>query len=167
MLDSTGAVLDAFNNAGVGDYVYMGISYGYVVSALVDTTNNHLYLCGPFNGYSDGTTSDPTQRFVTRLHLGDIMTGTEGGNEEQVSGLGLRIHPNPSGGQFILTVDGPPMKDARIIVHDMTGRAVHRSRMEAYMNGGGHAFSLDVPAGLYRVTVQYDGGMHSTTLVVE
>ena len=167
LLDSNGVLLDAFANASVGTYVYMNYEYTSISDVVIDSANNYLYLCGAYVGYSDGTTSDPTQRFVTRLHLGDIMTGTAGGHEEQAAGIGLRIHPNPSGGQFILTVGGPPMKDARMIVHDMTGRAVHRSRMEAYMNGGGHAFSLDVPAGLYRVTVQYDGGKHSATLVVE
>ena len=125
LLDSTGAVLDAFNNAGVGDYVHMGISYGSVASALVDTTNNHLYLCGPFNGYSDGTTSDPTQRFVTRLHLGDIMTSTPAERQEDEA-RGLRVHPNPAQSWVALSYSLPKNEPGELILRDAQGRTQQR-----------------------------------------
>jgi uncharacterized delta-60 repeat protein len=162
LLDSTGAVLDAFNNAGVGDYVYMGISYGYVVSALVDTTNNHLYLCGPFNGYSDGTTSDPTQRFVTRLHLGDIMTSSPV-ERRMDEARGLRVFPNPSNGLVRIEVDAAMNERAELILRDVTGRVVHRGQLVAHRS----TVHLDLPVGLYHIFVHDINGVLSASLAIE
>src|SRR5690606_19016699 len=80
LLDSTGQLLDAFHDQGVGVYnnPQSGLPNATITHTMYDTANAHLYICGAYVGYNDGTTNDPTQRFVSRLLVEeDSSTGVQ------------------------------------------------------------------------------------------
>ena len=128
MLDSTGAVMDAFDDCGVGIFVDQGFTNATIEYVVRDTVNNYLYVNGAYTGYDDGTTNDPLQRFVTRLHLGDITT-----SQEQVQGreAGVRLFPNPSSGPVTLALEQLP-QDAVLVVRDALGREVQHQRVSGH-----------------------------------
>ena len=124
MLDSTGTVTDAFDDCGVGSFVYQGFTYATIESVVRDTVNNYLYVNGAYTGYSDGATNDTQQRFVTRLHVGDITTGATSAIAPPV----ISLYPNPSSGNVTLELERVP-GNALLVVRDALGREVLRQRV--------------------------------------
>jgi hypothetical protein len=122
MLDSTGALSSEFHNAGVGPYTYQGFVYGGVDGAFL-TPDNMLYVYGAYHGYTDGTTNDPDQRFITRLYGPDLSTAVSDGTATALETL--RVAPNPNNGHFMLSLPaalGPAQ--ARLL--DASGRVVQQ-----------------------------------------
>ncbi|MBK9147946.1 MAG: delta-60 repeat domain-containing protein [Flavobacteriales bacterium] len=76
-LDSTGALLPVFENAGISPYVYQGFTQASVEGMAPSADGDHWYIWGAYHQYSDGTTNDTAQRFVTRLHGGDVNIGPQ------------------------------------------------------------------------------------------
>jgi uncharacterized delta-60 repeat protein len=129
IIDSTGLVLDTFNDHGVGVFLHQNIPYATVSSIALDTANNHLYLCGAYVGYADGTTNDPLQRFVSRLHLGDISTAVQ---EAAPAEEGyLHLYPNPASDQAFLHPPPGLQGPAQLLLSDALGRRVWEHHMAA------------------------------------
>jgi uncharacterized delta-60 repeat protein len=120
MLDSTGALSTEFHNAGVGPYTYQDFVYGGVDGAVL-TPDNMLYVYGAYHGYTDGTTNDPDQRFITRLYGPDLTTGVA--PEPLNTEAELRVHPNPGTGAFVLELLLDGLATAQLL--DASGRVVH------------------------------------------
>ena len=77
-----------------------------------------------YTGYSDGATNDTQQRFVTRLHVGDITTGATSAIAPPV----ISLYPNPSSGNVTLELERVP-GNALLVVRDALGREVLRQRV--------------------------------------
>jgi hypothetical protein len=155
LLDSNGVLLDAFANASVGTYVYMNYEYTSISDIVIDSTNNYLYLCGAYAGYSDGITSDPTQRFVTRLHLGDIMTGTAEVAREDTKAT-LSAHPNPASTWVAISYSLPSPAEGKLVIRDAQGRVLERFAIQGE-EGQIVWDSRRTLAGAYTVEAEVEG----------
>jgi hypothetical protein len=156
LLDSTGQLLDAFHDQGVGIYndQQSGLPHGSIESIIYDTTNAHLYICGAYAGYNDGTTNDPTQRFVSRLLVEeDSSTGVQ--ERATPKPPVLRLYPNPAMGGQTLTIafetppEFTPNGSLRLVVQDALGRQVHEENFAPHTS----LFTLPtgLPAGPYHI----------------
>ncbi|MCC6938786.1 MAG: T9SS type A sorting domain-containing protein [Flavobacteriales bacterium] len=157
MLDSTGAVLDAFDDCGIGPFTYQGLTSASVDYVVRDTANNFLYLNGAYTGYSDGITNDTMQRFVTRLHVGDITT-----NITAKPALQWSVYPNPASEVVTLAVETLP-RNVTVIVRDALGREMQRHSMVSYYT------TLDLkplPNGIYHIELFSDRERIGTQRVV-
>jgi uncharacterized delta-60 repeat protein len=172
LVDSTGQLLAGFEDAGVGMYTYQGFTYANVNAVALDSANNHLYLAGTYVGYDDGTTNDPLQRFVTRLHLGGISTAAA---VREQAAAALQLYPNPvAPGQALHLVFTPPSGytpngPLRVVVQDVTGRPVRASALPgpAGLPIGIGMTTETWPPGLYTVELHGDGHrLASTKLIV-
>jgi hypothetical protein len=123
VVDSTGALMDLFDDCGVGLFNFMGITNGSL-SGILPYGEEHWIVWGWYTGYSDGDISDPLQRFVSRLHVGDFTTGAS--NATAMPSFSL--YPNPSGGSATLQLEQVP-QDAQLVLRDALGREVLRRRV--------------------------------------
>jgi uncharacterized delta-60 repeat protein len=91
LLDADGHLLDThFTGAGCGAYDYQGATYKST-RGMVPTPDGSWYIYGAYHGYDDGTTHDPQQRMISRLHGLEVgITPLSTGD-----GPGVRVYPNP------------------------------------------------------------------------
>jgi len=66
-------------------------------TGMLTAPDGMLYIWGAYHGYDDGTTNDPTQRFVSRLYGLDV-----GVREHALAPL--QLQPNPSYGPLTVTL---------------------------------------------------------------
>ena len=140
LLDSSGSLLDTyFTGAGAGIFPYQGATSGTL--GITPAPDGSYYIWGAYNGYDDGTTNDPTQRFVSRLH------GLNVGISETQHGIAqsLQIAPNPSSGATLFSASRPmsigALANAQLHIHDGSGRVVWQATWPA----GAERYTL--PAG--------------------
>jgi uncharacterized delta-60 repeat protein len=123
MLDADGNLLaEPFGNSACGRYYYepYGFLYGSI-NGLLEAPDGYIYIWGAYKGYDDGTTNDPTQRFISRLY------GLNVGLEEQQQ-VQLEVFPNPSGGQVTIRLDHYSGGE-EVEVRDAIGRTVLQQRL--------------------------------------
>jgi hypothetical protein len=89
------------------------------------------------------------------------------GIAEQDAGNGLHIYPNPGRDLFTLDMLGVEGSTAHLEVMEMTGRVVHRERLEVANGRVQAAFMLVVPAGNYLVQVVDQYRVRTERLVVQ
>jgi uncharacterized delta-60 repeat protein len=91
LLDADGHLLDThFTGAGCGTYDYQGVLYN-ATQGMVPAPDGSWYIYGAYHGYDDGTTNDPQQRMISRLHGLEVgITPLSTGD-----GPGVRVYPNP------------------------------------------------------------------------
>jgi uncharacterized delta-60 repeat protein len=147
MLDADGYLLEEpFSEGGCGRYLNIGWLYGNI-NGILEAPDGYIYIWGAYHGYDDGTTNDPSQRFISRLY--GLSVGVQEREIQQ-----LQMHPNPT--RTAVTIALPEgMRNAEVIVHDALGRVMHQQRI-AVADG----FSFGVtgwPGGLYQVQVLSDG----------
>ncbi|MEZ4757834.1 MAG: T9SS type A sorting domain-containing protein [Flavobacteriales bacterium] len=162
VVDSTGTLMPEFSGAGVGTYVYQGQVLGGV-SGVHFTPDNMLYVYGTFHGYTDGTTNDPDQRFITRLYGPDLTTAvSDAPKPVQAS---VRVAPNPTHGHFTLFLPadlGPAQ--ARLL--DASGRVVQHYTLPS--GAEQQPLSTAAEAGTYLLLVEArDGQRWQARVVVE
>ena len=148
MLDADGNLLaEPFGNSACGRYYYepYGFLYGSI-NGLLEAPDGYIYIWGAYKGYDDGTTNDPTQRFISRLY--GINVGVA--EREQ---LLVEVFPNPSGGQVTIQLDrffGGEVVEVR----DALGRHVLHKRI----TGDSMVLDLSQQAdGLYTLAVRSNG----------
>ena len=125
LMDTTGNLLDLTQPLGCGPYTYQGYTYGTLQGA-VFIDEEELLVYGAYHGFQDGIIDDPAQRFVSRLHVGDINLSAPASPAPPIQPL-LHIHPNPANTWVAFDYDLlVPPKDASIVVRDLTGRTVYR-----------------------------------------
>jgi hypothetical protein len=151
VLDSTGALQTEFDGCGVSTFVYQGTVTGSLQS-IARTSDNMLYVYGAYHGYTDGSTNDPDQRFITRLYGPVLSTGLA--PEPLNSEAELRVYPNPGTGAFVLDLllDGP----ATAQLLDACGRVVHRQLLAAGTER--HNLQTALLPGAYVLRVQTADG---------
>jgi len=147
MVDTSGQLsMDAFVDAGCGNYNYNGFIHGSM-RGIIPAPEGNYYIWGAYHGYDDGTTNDPQQRFISRLH------GPHVGVQEVLEQPVLRIFPNPAQEQVTFEFERSRLgSDASISVRDALGREVYRQRL----SGREHPVVWDtraVPDGSYIVTL--------------
>ncbi|MBL0129662.1 MAG: T9SS type A sorting domain-containing protein [Flavobacteriales bacterium] len=127
MLHSDGTVDESvFNDAGCDPYNYTVGTSQYqsrVIGGITPAPDGSYYIYGSYNGYDDGTTSYPTQRFVSRLY------GLNVGVQEHKMEL-LRVAPNPTYGPLAVTLPQNG-KALRAEVLDAHGRLVRSDRISS------------------------------------
>ena len=124
VMDTTGVLTDDLDDCGVSSFTYFGITNASVHGLVPDADSTHYYIWGTYTGYSDGVTNDPLQRFVTRLHAGDITTGASSTTAPPV----FSLYPNPSSGNVTLELERVP-GNALLVVRDALGKEVRRQRV--------------------------------------
>jgi len=134
-----------FDSAGCSPYFFgsQGQNQGRVIVGVVPSNDGGLYIYGGYHGYTDGTTNDPTQRFVSRLY------GLNVGVAEREQ-LHVEVFPNPSAGEIIVEVERSDGLEA-LEVRDALGRSVLQQRI----TGTRMVLDLSHQAdGLYTVTLR-------------
>ncbi len=148
LIDAAGNLLDdLFAGNGCGVFIYQPntsqppLTSYRVISKVVPAPDGSYYIYGAYTGYDDGTTNDPTQRFVSRLHgLNVGISETQQGTVQT-----LQIAPNPSSGATVLSVASSASAtapvNAMLTIHDGSGRVVWQTAWPA----GAERYTL--PAG--------------------
>jgi uncharacterized delta-60 repeat protein len=163
VLDTTGELLSTFDGQGVGTYVYQNFTYGSIRDAVL-TPDNMLYVYGAYHGYTDGTTNDPDQRFITRLYGPDLSTAvSDGPAPAQASML---IAPNPAHTWTTVTyalLTEPT--NGRILVKDIAGRVLFTERL-AGRQGQVVLDTRQLSKGTYTVECTTDAGALKTDRLI-
>lgn len=166
LIDTAGQLLDDhFSAGGCGPHTYQGFTDAAIQDIII--TDTVCYIWGDYHGYSDGTTNDPLQRFVTRLYGPDFSTRVVE-NVEAVPAT-LKILPNPAWSNMAIMLDGATADfKGTLAVRDLTGRllATHP------VGGPGTRWVMDVgsiPSGTYLITLvdAYGTQLTSERLVVQ
>jgi len=153
MLDPDGELLEEpFGAGGCGRYYSPGTGYLYgEISGIIEAPDGFFYIWGAYKGYDDGTTNDPTQRFISRLY--GLNVGVA--EREQVQ---VEVFPNPSAGEVIVELERS-LGVETLEVHDALGRSV----LQQLITGTRVMLDLSQQAdGLYTVTLR--GRAHATVV---
>jgi hypothetical protein len=167
IVDSTGQVVPQLQGQGCGSYVYQSqnssTTYG-TIDGVHFMPDNMMYVWGAYHGYSDGTTNDPLQRFVTRLYGPDFSTGVEATAAGQDA---VRVYPNPANSQVVVEIPTRHARNAELVLKDAMGRAVLHRNISGQQGQGVLAVE-SLARGLYVLEVLGDGArVYSGTLVLQ
>ena len=122
LIDADGELLWHFDSAGVDPYYYQCLPYAST-RGIVPYGEDHYLIWGAYHGYDDGTISDPQQRFITRLHKGELHVGVQETSPEPARLL--RLHPNPTNNWVAITYDLHGKADeGSLIIKDAVGHTV-------------------------------------------
>jgi uncharacterized delta-60 repeat protein len=126
MLSADGALLPGvFEGEGCGMYNYNGTLY-LVVAGIAPSSDGSYYIHGAYHGYDDGTTNDPTQRFVSRLYGLDVGVR----EHEEIS---FTLYPNPASASVTLELGQLPAASV-LLLRDALGREVLRERVTTHQH---------------------------------
>jgi hypothetical protein len=115
-----------FVGAACGPYEGGPNFAGYVLTGIVRAPDGSYYIHGVYLGYSDGTTNDPTQRFVSRLYGLDV-----GVREHAQARMG--VYPNPASSHMTVELEEMPTQGL-LLLRDALGREVLQQRVAGYQN---------------------------------
>jgi uncharacterized delta-60 repeat protein len=169
MLDSSGALLPAFDTCGVGPYTYMSTTNAAITNVYWNSDSTALYICGTYVGYDDGSTNDTLQRFVSRLYVvEDTTTGITSASPTNTTSH-YTILPNPARGWAAFNYDRKEVAphDGTITVRDVTGKAVASLPMQG-AQGQQVWDTRHVAPGIY--LVEFRSGsqlLHTEKLIVQ
>ncbi|MCC6839921.1 MAG: T9SS type A sorting domain-containing protein [Flavobacteriales bacterium] len=169
LIDTAGYLLDdLFTGSGCGGYIWTWLDppspfqwMNHVIN-LTPAYDGSYYISGAYYGYDDGTTNDPDQRLISRLH--GLNVGVEEHGVMQVQAL--HIAPNPCHGGAVQLSVGEVPKRATLTIHDASGRVV---RQEPWPAGTvTHTLKAGLLApGTYLLRVQEEQGtLHAGKLIV-
>ncbi|MBK8497272.1 MAG: T9SS type A sorting domain-containing protein [Flavobacteriales bacterium] len=143
VIDTSGQLLDDyFVGAGCGFHTYQGLTIAGIENLLF-TDDSMCYIWGEYHGYSDGTTNDPDQRFVTRLYGPDFGMGVE----QRPRNMDWQLVPNPTSSFATLRLEQIP-RNATVVVRDALGREMLR---HAVLNYTTTLSVQDLGDGMYTV----------------
>lgn len=153
VLNADGTLSDEFFvGAACGPYEGGPNFAGYVLTGIVRAPDGSYYIHGVYHGYSDGTTNDPTQRFVSRLYGLDV-----GVREHAQARMG--VYPNPASSHMTVELEEMPTQGL-LLLRDALGREVMQQRVAGYQNTvplhglGGGVYLLELWAGGERRAAQ-------------
>ncbi|MDX9752195.1 MAG: hypothetical protein RBT71_14035, partial [Flavobacteriales bacterium] len=118
-----------------------------------------MYIYGSYHGYSDGTTNDPTQRFVSRLYGLDV-----GVREHEQARMAVYPNPclrqaGPASSHITVELEEMPIQ-GMLLLRDALGREVAQQRVMGYQNTvplhglGGGVYVLELWEGGERRAAQ-------------
>ena len=102
MLTESGDLLDVFHDQGVGTYTYQNITYGGVEGIRPYGDDQYL-IWGNYHGYNDEELNAPQQKYVTRLHAGDLVTAVS--TAEAIPSDLITLYPNPASAWVAINYD--------------------------------------------------------------
>ena len=135
-----------------------------------------------FGDTNTGATANPSHTYAANGTYSVIATGTNqcGSVPQTISvtisclvaiedGLNnaVRISPNPSNGNFALSLDLEEASELKYTVTDMQGRVVNQKAYENAQFSWKENLNLDLDAGIYFLTVEAAGNSASFKLVIE
>lgn len=128
MLDADGNIIpEFFNDIECGRFLYAGFDYIYGdIYGLLEAPDGYIYIWGAYDGYDDGTTNDPTQRFVSRLYGLDVGVR----EHEQIR---FTLYPNPASASVTLELGQLPAASV-LLLRDALGREVLRERVTTHQH---------------------------------
>lgn len=154
MLDADGNLLDEpFGNSSCGRYYYepYGFLYGSI-NGVLEAPDGYIYIWGAYKGYNDGTSNDPSQRFVSRLY------GLNVGLAERER-ITFKLYPNPASTQLTVELERIPA-GGELLLRDALGREVHRERITGQHNTlplhglGGGVYVVELWGGAQRLATE-------------
>src|SRR5690606_3008309 len=122
------------------------------IGGIVQAPDGGYYIYGTYLGYSDGTTNDPTQRFVSRLY------GLDVGVREHAQPR-MEVYPNPAHTYVTVELE-QSITNGMLLLRDALGREVWQQRVAGYQNTvplhglGGGVYLLELWAGGERRAAQ-------------
>ena len=167
MVDGDGALLPAFDSCGTGPFTYQSTTNATPLNVYWSPDSTAIYICGTYASYTDGTTTDPSQRFVSRLLVSELTTAVQ--DPAAPSGKLFTLQPNPAQGSVTFVYNNPRMASAQgsIVVRDLVGRVIISLPMNNQQ--GQQTWGLQaVSPGTY--LVQYLAGgqvLHTEKLLVQ
>jgi uncharacterized delta-60 repeat protein len=151
VLDTSGQLLPLLDECMTGAFSYQGSTNASVHGIIPTPDSTGFYIHGTYAGYTDGTTNDPGQRFVSRLLVSELTVGVEEQATQQ--GPGLRVYPNPAGSRATVYLEHLP-PNAHLLLRDALGRMAQQQRVH------NHTTTLDLRSlagGVYTVEVSSGG----------
>ena len=120
-------VEDFFNEHGGGPTEYLGYTFANQQGIAPTPDGEYFYVWGRYHGYSDGTVNDSLQRFISRLHAGDLALADEHSpsHAERFS-----IYPNPAHNELQIQI-GSEWNNTRYAIFDGSGRVVKESKIQS------------------------------------
>lgn len=124
VLDTSGALLPLMEDCLADTFKFVFNAAGnFNVNASIHVIapaqqEGAYYIWGTYTGYSDGTTNDTLQRFVSRLLVTDLGTQVR-----EHAAPALRLYPNPAGATATLELEPLP-RAAHAVLRDALGRVV-------------------------------------------
>jgi uncharacterized delta-60 repeat protein len=150
MLDENGFLMDEpFGAGGCGSYYYAPYNRLYrSIEGLLEAPDGYIYIWGAYHGYDDGTTNDPTQRFVSRLYGLNVGVREHGRTR-------LRVYPNPAASEVTVELEQTPvggelrLRDAlgRVVLHQRVASQQHRVPLHG-LPGGVYVLEVSGPQGV-------------------
>ena len=161
VLDHTGALQPEFDGCGVSTFDFQGTLTGSIQS-IARTPDNMLYVYGAYHGYTDGTTNDPDQRFITRLYGPDMTTGSSRKADPIEH---VMIVPNPNMGTFTLRMHAISGR-TQVSVLDASGRIAHTTVLGSGLDQ--YELNMDLEPGPYTIVLLSEqGDKQVARLVIE
>jgi hypothetical protein len=77
---------------------------------------------------------------------------------------GISVYPNPSTGSFVLTLTGHAQQASVVTVTNTMGQKVYETTIAG---NGNHALSINTAAGVYQLSLNSNGRLHTTRLIVQ
>jgi uncharacterized delta-60 repeat protein len=142
VLDTTGQLLPLLDECMTGAFSYQGSTNASIHGIVPTPDSSGFYIHGTYAGYTDGTTNDTLQRFVSRLLVEELSTGVQ---EQEAPAM--MLYPNPASTTAMLELDVLP-PHAQLVLRDALGREVLRQGVS------GHYTSVELhglPEGCYSV----------------
>lgn len=155
MLRADGTVDESvFDEAGCSPFYFgsQGENLNRVIAGITPAHDGGYYIYGGYVGYSDGTTTDPTQRFVSRLY------GLDVGVREHAQPR-MEVYPNPAHTYVTVELE-QSITNGMLLLRDALGREVMQQRVAGYQNTvplhglGGGVYLLELWAGGERRAAQ-------------
>ncbi len=166
MIDSTGQLLPAFAGQGVGPFTYQGLTAASIHRIVFNADSSQAYVCGTYNGYTDGLTNYQQQCFITRLNVQEISTGAA--PLTQGEGPGVRAYPNPASTYVALNYTLPGNAGtAQLHIRDAAGRVIHS--LQASGEEGQQLWDTrGIAPGVYSVELLREGRIeHTERLIIQ
>jgi len=162
MIDTTGQVLPAFDDCGVGTFTQF-LTGSSILEVLPTPNADTLYICGVYTGYNDGQVNDPLQRFVSRLLVQEITTEVA---ERDEPPLALQLYPNPARGLVVVSYAlEQAVGSTELVMRDPAGREVARLPLGA-TEGRAEWGIQGLPAGVYTVELRQAGHVQQVSRLV-
>jgi PKD repeat protein len=96
------------------------------------------------------------------------LSGPLGENENSTGDLSVSVFPNPASGEFVFQFENNNAGKGRIFISDITGREISELYNGSFSENFTRSFSTDaIPAGIYLVGCDFEGGLIFKKLIIK
>ncbi|MFN0275111.1 MAG: T9SS type A sorting domain-containing protein [Chitinophagales bacterium] len=86
---------------------------------------------------------------------------------EDATGISAQVYPNPSNGDFMISLTLPSVADATITIADALGRLIYENKVTGITTYSGNISLGDIASGIYTLKVVSGENTSSVNLVIE